>query len=724
MGLDPIQSPRNSHSLSLGGVVGNNDEDFQVSATQQNSQVPSVSSGIVSPPPVDLNVTRVEEDPTPVERTVQEIEQLLNQAQTLSNLPNVSLAAIAAGKNKELLKIMENQEKREKVEGIYKAALGAVQFGPDMIHDALIEPYESAKDVVDGLIQIPPAVKENIANMMDPVNLTRTVLQGVELTGDFAALMVQNTQYQQSVKLYKKKSEELKKDPSNIELKKIVSRLGKFIKTQKNELKDRIVNVSYAAALVSTKVANLVLDSVKSVSSIAKGATGWICCVLDAIWAAITLLRTQKDKSTLEAWEKEIIKNPRALNDVHQLLNVRLERMILRKISGMSFEQVEIALKDKGVSLGSHKITNIEKFKGLLSDKDFCQLVGKALLTSEDEKIETLKEMTKKGIDALAQVKVKNEKKFFKFKLLRSKLELALASASAALTIVLEVLAIAGIITLAASSMALPGLGFFVMGVAIMGVGLYFFYRHKPNLFKCYIRGVNLRLAFNIIPAKIQGWRLERKKKQVQKNETRLKAINVRHEQLQSLLDQNKNLQDPLIPKDMKKTLEKLHRETSQKIDHFERLGESKQIEEMMKQLQEQAKKQEEQMAKSRAQEEELSKTVESWLGKEGRVTKLQNRLKEAGSKDFALANRLLTTADHQKMDIPSILVENILDSKFDFEFDKETVMILKQKMGINLKKLSQENKLEKSVLLDHLKEFFKMDDSELVNFMRAQLHQ
>ena len=50
--------------------------------------------------------------------------------------------------------------------------------------------------------------------------------------------------------------------------------------------------------------------------------------------------------------------------------------------------------------------------------------------------------------------------------------------------------------------------------------------------------------------------------------------------------------------------------------------------------------------------------------------------------------------------------------------------MILKQKMGINLKKLSQENKLEKSVLLDHLKEFFKMDDSELVNFMRAQLHQ
>ena len=204
----------------------------------------------------------------------------------------------------------------------------------------------------------------------------------------------------------------------------------------------------------------------------------------------------------------------------------------------------------------------------------------------------------------------------------------------------------------------------------------------------------------------------------------RLKAITVRHEQLQSLLDQNKNLQDPLIPQDMKKTLEKLHRETSQKIDHFERLGESKQIEEMMKQLQAQAKKQEEQMAKSRAKEEELSKTVESWLGEEGRVTKLQNRLKEAGSKDFALANRLLTTANHQKMDIPSILVENILDSKFDFEFDKETVMILKQKMGINLKKLSQENKLEKSVLLDHLKEFFKMDDSELVNFMRAQLHQ
>ena len=483
MGLDPIQSPRNSHSLSLGGVVGNNDEDFQVSATQQNSQVPSVSSGVVSPPSIDLNVTGVEENPSPLERTVQEIEQLLNQAQSLSNLPNVSLAAIAAGKNKQLLKIIENQEKREKVEGIYKAAIGAVQFGPDMIHDALIEPYESAKDVVEGLIQIPPGVKENIANMMDPVNLTRTVLQGVELTGDFAALMVQNTQYQQSVKLYKEKSEELKKDPSNIELKKIVRRLSKFIKTQKNELKDRIVNVSYSAALVSTKVANLVLDSVKSVSSITKGVTGWICCVLDAIWAAITLLRSQKDKSTLEVWEKEIIKNPQALNDVHQLLNVRLERMILRKISGMSFEEVEIALKDKGVSLGTYKITNIEKFKGLLSDKDFCQVVGKALLTSEDEKIETLKEMTKKGIDALAQVKVKNEKKFFKFKLLRSKLELALASASAALTIVLEVLAIAGIITLAASSMALPGLGFFVMGVAIMGRGLYFFYRHKPNLF-------------------------------------------------------------------------------------------------------------------------------------------------------------------------------------------------------------------------------------------------
>lgn len=590
----------------------------------------------------------------------------------------------------------------------------------DLVHENLIVPYKNA---VEPFVKVPPHAQEIIENVIQPIEMTRTIFQGVKLAGLGVDVMNRAAMVRAAQMELDKRESELQANPTNKSLQSYVKKLRNYLTIQVEILKEKVISFSTSFASVSLRTTRFIARSAEgALISFISSPIGWALSVLDVITEAITYWRAQKAKSTHEAWTQHIAEDKRTLTQAEQLLFKRQERMILRKaepLNKQSFEVLKAALEEQGIDLNQKQIATFEAFKVQLSDRHFREELVRKFLNPEDLKEETLEVMTRNAIEALSKVKIENEKKFFDFKLNMSKTTLTLACLSFSLSISLEALAIAGIIALSATSMALPGLGFFALGLVLSAVGLYFFYKHKPSLFKCLMQGVNLRLAFFHVPEKIRSLQLIRKEKQIKLMEIK----GVKYQQLEGLLKQEKTLHQIPFSKGVDKILQKLEQETSKKVKGYEDLSAEEQMKKIQEILLEKKKKNAQKVEAAKFKEKELNKKLEYWTGKNGVITKLQNQLQEAGNKDFAIANHLVETADGKKINIPSVIVEKIINPEFDYSFDKETLKILKDKMGIHVAEISTSlGKEEKEKILDQLKDFFKMDDSQLLVFMKERL--
>lgn len=716
---------------NFGQNVSLSSDDILVATTHlRDHNIPSIESEQVVLPEQDPVSQVIPYEP---EKMIEKLNAVRDQLELQLNEVVVTMGAdhpyamvtLAAQKNFQIL--LNNIEKRELHEDNFSKILELLQFPGDSLHAYVIEPY----DHVEVFLKLPEHVGEGVSKMVHPVRILRTILQGVELIGSGAALIIQSAQYQHAKQLLanmetrlaniiqKTPPEQIDTHPEINQIKSLIAKIRKYISVQWEELKDKIVSFTYSFGLVAAKSTNFILDALHGISHLAKSVVGWVVCVLDVIWAAITLWRSQKAKNTHEVWMEQVSANPSAVKSVQELLAKRQERMIMNKAQGLTFEELQDHLVEKGVELDDD-VNSLEEFAARLGDDEFRHLVATHFLEASDEQQDTMNAVLRNSIKALAEAKVKNEKKFFDFKLTRSKIELALACLSTAVTITLEVLAIAGVIALAASAMAMPILGLFILGLALMGVGLYYFYKHKPNLFKCYIKGINFRLAFFHIPAKVYEWQRQRQVSKIHKVESMLQQ----HEVLKGLLEQHQTLDKTIYPEKLQKVLQRMHQETRKKIQKFESLGLDVQIDHVLEQMESKQKEFEEKLNAGREKEKVLSEKLKIWTGEEGKITKLQNQIKEAGVKDFERANGLISHAQQEKKSISEIIVEQMIDSPDELALDEDTIRIFKEKMGINLEQLPQINGgAEKKSLIEKLEEFFKMDDTELLTFMKKQLN-
>ncbi|BBI17718.1 hypothetical protein [Neochlamydia sp. S13] len=718
-----IRSQQALKSSSLPTTVPLADEP-QVSRTDKhNSAIPSSSIERIEPSDFTLVINRVEvlneEEPFRAEPEViiAQVEQELENVETLLLLESEPITTFAEQENVYALdSFIKKTEKRKKIEGHLGNAYKATQWAPDKLHKLALEPYGHIAPVIG----IPPKLGEIVGNVILPVSIIRTVLRGVEIIGKGAVLIVQGLQYQQAKKLLKQKVEEFKHHPQDEKLKDSISILRKFISAQKRELKNKVINFTLSASFIAAKSTSLVLSALKLAIPAGKTALGWTLSFLDITMKTIGVWQAQKARATHEIWMLELTKDPRTFQQAQDLLAKREERLILRKFQTFSFEEIKDNLEEKGMECETQGIIDKETFEKKITEPSFRAFLLQNFIEDIDQTEDTINVMTRNSLQTLAELKVRSEKKFFTFKLISSNLELILACLSTTLAITLQVLALTGVIALASSSMALPGLGFFVLGIAIMGIGLYFFYRYKPHLFKCVIQGVGVRLEVFQLPAKIRSWQLNKQEERIHT----LKITSARYEQLAGLLEQQKTLEAAAYPIELRKTLEKLHKETKKKIDELESYGEQTQLEKMMEELDRKHERQLKMLEKESQKQERLKRKVESWIGKEGKITRLQNRLKEAGSADFATANGLITQAEKKAMNVPLIIMEKILEPNSSFEFDEETQKILKEKMGIDYQALKKRSdQVDKNALMDKLKDFFKMDDTELLALMKQQLN-
>lgn len=687
--------------------------EFQVKKTHlKDNNIPSVTSRQLEFPHsqiVEHAIELVEPEQPSNNPDIEIVEQQMEIVEALSDQPTKSVISIAYERMyNELERLMKKEDTTKTLEEKVKAVLGTIQVPVEILHTFATHPYQHAEP----FITLTEDIKGSIQTIVSPIEKTRTLLQGVELLGNGAALIVLSVHCQAVKKLFKEIEMQLEQDPLNEQLGIYVTEMRNYLDDLEESLNEKIVSFSASFSTVGLKTSYYILSATEQVAAFAKHSVGWSLTFLDVLWESISLWRAQKAETTHEAWMIQIAKDQRTFQQAEDLLVKRQERMILSKAEKLTFEELSATLREKGIHFEGK---NSAAFKFQLSDPVFRKEIMDKFIDANDTKEDTINVMTRNAIQSLAEVKIRNEKKFFDFKLTKSKFGLSLACISSALTIALEVLAITGVIAVAASTLALPGLGFFIFGATMTGVGLFFFYKYKPNLFKCFLKGVNLRLAFYKIPAKIRSLQLHRKKYEIKV----LEITSARYEELEGLLRKKETLNKP-FPKEFRHVLEKLRKDIDKKIDEFEGLDEKAQL-----QLIEEVKNKKDSYIKkieaARKREDELIEKVDSWVGEEGKITKLQEKLIEAGNKDFAIANRLVSTAQNENMNIPMIIVEKIFDANFDF--DNETLKILREKMGINLMEIPLRlGEADKEELIKKLKKFFKMDDEDLLAFMKKQL--
>jgi hypothetical protein len=274
------------------------------------------------------------------------------------------------------------------------------------------------------------------------------------------------------------------------------------------------------------------------------------------------------------------------------------------------------------------------------------------------QKTEGLSVSLRNALKTMCEKKNEIDRKFLKFSLTRSKGRFAAACVMTALTITLKVLLYVGVGS-AAAGLALTGYGMIAaIGISAI-IGAVYLYVKKPNLFKTYAKGVQLQLFFKEIPLAIQRYR---------KNYTVLKASKLFIE-LEVLKLSNKDAS----------VIEKKDLELSKLETKIKKLGNS--VEKM-----------------------------------EERVGALQEKITEAGWKDFyAHLHPKNPAVPTTKEDAATAIAHHLEDPAL--LQDEETQKLLMH-MGIDPKHIGD----DKFEIADTLRTFFAMEEGMAIAVAKQQL--
>lgn len=598
------------------------------------------------------------------------------------------------------LKIKNN--KREAIHESVGAIVSNIQIPTEIFYTSVTEPYS----YIEPFLRKTGNLKTLIDKVIFPFETTRTILQVVELIGCGAALIFHASHYKEAKTLLNEKKLHFQINNS-AEQKILIEKLQRFLLAEWEMIKERILDFSYSFIFISLKLTNLVLETIQKVALIARNVISWsYFYLLDILSALISLWRAHQAKTTYHMWMEQVAKDQRSFQQAETLLAKRQERMILQKTKSLTMQELIKLLEENGIDFLKEKLISKEDFERELSDPIFRNKISKKCLNSEDEKLDCLNVLTRNATQVLAETKGKNEANFFNFKLVHAKISLILSCVSASSAIILEALTLAGIIVGSSTLIAIPCLIFFVLGWALAGLSLYFFYKNRPNLFKCYLRGVNLRLSLLQIPAKIRSLQLERKKEEIVK----LQIKSVRYHQLQGLLNQKETLEVANYPIELQKMLRELQKKINDKIG----VADKDRLQKLQNELRNKKEYLKRKLTILLKKEDGLRVKVNEWIGKEGIITKLQDQLSIAGNKDFGKTNRLLTTVKNEELNIPLLIANSS-----EICFDEETIKVLKKKMAIE--QCESNGKLDKNKLMDQIRDFLKMDDSELLEFIKQK---
>lgn len=541
--------------------------------------------------------------------------------------------------------------------------------------------------------------------------------------------------------------------------------MQKKIRSLKWFIEEQISNIQGLAVTIGIKTLSFVRPSMNLVLEIAKAPLPsplvpvfpFIDSVVSLLTAGYKLHRAQKESTLHEKW----VENPKFKKPVGKIIIEEQPPLVVHKLD-LDYEKIPYTYAkdlyekrqrvfekrkkakrgefdtlmekvDSSKSLGEQTKLFLEAnipFIGAqkkweeegksVDDKDFREF----LLNYSVEHEDTLSVSTRNGLEILAKLKPVSEKKFFSFKLNKERILFALTLLLSATMVVLQILAWASVIAIPIAAQAVPGLGIALAGAMLFALGLYLFYRYKPNLFKTIVQGVQVRLVFTRIHNAFLEYRLKQKKIKQAAEAGKIDFIQSFILQSGRSLTQDGSASEAKahVPSQIKEILTRLSPSARKKMNKAESLEEQRRI--LIDDYNAYLLKQE----KILSDIETLEKNVSH---KKERIDALAERLRNAAAFDFAKNIGLETMknpdgsaeekAGPENMDIFKIIADGIMDG--NWKFDEETKTILEVEMGIPISEIAQEENQEslRQELHTALKDFFGMDASELAAFIKKQ---
>lgn len=531
--------------------------------------------------------------------------------------------------------------------------------------------------------------------------------------------------------------------------------MQKKIRSLKWFIEEQISNIQGLAVTIGIKTLSFVRPSMNLVLEIAKAPLPsplvpvfpFIDAVVSLLTAGYKLHRAQKESTLLEKWVgnpkfkepvfnkpgdeiayvKDLYKKRQAIFEKRKEakraeFDALMEKVdSIKSLSGQKKLLLEANIAFKSAQKKWEEKTDQPVDAFTLKDKDFREFLFNYSVEHED----TISISTREnGLKFLSNLKPITEKKFFSFKLNKERILFALTLLASVAMIVLQILAWASVIAIPIAAQAVPGLGIALAGAMLFALGLYLFYRYKPNLFKTIVQGVQVRLVFTRIHNAFLEYRLKQKKIKQAAEAGKIDFIQSFILQSGRSLTQNGSVSEAKtnVPSQIKDILNRLSPSARKKMDKAESMEEQRRI--LIDDFNAYLLKQE----KILSDIEALEKNV---VHKKERIDALAERLRNAAAFDFAKNIGLETMknpdgsaeekAGPENMDIFKIIADGIIDG--NWKFDEETIIILEKKMGIPIteySKVKDPERLRQDLHKD-LKDFFGMDASQLIAFFKKQ---
>lgn len=632
---------------------------------------------------------------------------------------------------------LKQQEK--KIEVSVRAAQNSA---PDMTPSLHAWLEKNREQVIEYIVEFNPSFKKSatgpLSKPFDLDALSNKLASGELATdflfkipnalGDGTGLIWKKTIVDEIVQQYKKMKSQLKKSPD--------PKLDYKVKTLEawlqNENPETIKSVKDFALKAARAVPAIFQYSVAAFTSMKTAggfllSTGW-----DLIGTAVhgyKFVKASKDLERQEHWIDHFKDKPLAEKEIGDLLAKR-KAAYQQKLEGSRtefseridgilqgknpWEEVVKNLKAQGVHPEKLKhgetITSIEELKMRIQDTESKETLLKQYVDYKD----TIPVSTRNALKALALRKQTTERKFNVYQKVNAGTMFSMAALTASTVIVLKTLAITAAVAIPTIAFTLSGVGMGAAGLILAGVGLYMFYRYRPNTFKAFFQGVHARLILNKIPLAIQEFRMDRKNLEQMKNALKVEQLNAQAAELEGLLKQAEPLDWDKVPVKLKPLLENLQKSASVKLSDskvFEAQDKLKIHNALTKELQ----KVHEDHSKTVQEVNELEKSVTSWSGK---VTPLKERMEAASMADFIKSAGI----GKEDFDLTSTIAEGLTtDATL---LDEETCKILREQMGINLPMLQKrfpDKETFKTEIQKALITFYTMDETQLNDFIKKQ---
>lgn len=563
-----------------------------------------------------------------------------------------------------------------------------------------------------GLLDIMPEAKIGIfkANLLS------------RMAASFASIML----FDKVMDVIKAKEQSLSvvDEHEKVVLQREIAILKKWASVQSSLLKKMIKKNAITTTLSTPALASTIIGLVQEpgiVGTMGSGMFGWLGLGAGLVGSALSWRMAGKNLKTHTIWTQNM-KNNR--NDVKKIVDN--QRDIFKARLKSNLEPLEDLLNSVIEGLESVKGDKGDKKKALAEGMNKLKKAGITIplekptvkrtleyLLDPDNKAEMNIMMVKKkealsvslrnALKTFSERKDKIDRGFLTLALRKAKGLFTIAAVMAAAAIVLKVIAIFSVAAAAVASTA-TGFGALATAFGIMVIGAVYLYVKKPNIFKTYIQGVQARLCFWEIPLAVQNYRRNCAKLQLKKVTENVKEIARRVLEVERLLETGSD-----------------HKIKNFLYNHFPKLkfsDEKLAVQKILVDYRGVLKKRE---AECMSVRDKLTRFNESVYKFEAKVKVLQDRVDEAGWKDFQKnLNKSQVVAEGSQKDEADVLAHYLLKDATLRE-DSETKRLLSH-MEIDLETTKKLNPSEiKTETARMIRAFFAMEEKDVMKMIKKQ---